>query len=381
MRRYRGSWFLAVLVGFTFLISRASAQVDHITIAAGTDEDKALQAISNEQDNQKKLAMYEDFVQKFSANPQAVAFGNWQISQTYQANGDLNKALDYSDKALASSPHDLDIIVSSANIAQQAKNNAKLMDYASKGGQVCGSVAKQAKPDGMSDDDFARKVTEDKSQVQGSCDFLETIGINVISSETDAKTRMGYIDQFTTGFPDSKYGETVSNLALESLSQLKDNTRLVAFGEKMLAANPNSLPALLLLANYYSEDTKPGSSAKAIGYCQKVIEVAKADAPDADKSRKLSAGAAHSTIGWAYLKQEKTAASIPELKAASTLLRGQDDQLYARALYGLGFAYGKLNKLTEARDALTEAVKIPGPLQAMSQDLLTKVNAARAKGK
>jgi tetratricopeptide (TPR) repeat protein len=124
MRRYRGSWLLAVLVGFTFLISRASAQVDHITIAAGTDEDKALQAISNEQDNQKKLAMYEDFVQKFSANPQAVAFGNWQISQTYQANGDLNKALDYSDKALASSPHDLDIIVSSANIAQQAKNNA-----------------------------------------------------------------------------------------------------------------------------------------------------------------------------------------------------------------------------------------------------------------
>ena len=381
MRRHKGSWLLAVLIGCTFLIARAGAQVDHITIAAGTDEDKALQAITNEQDNQKKLAMYEDFVQKFSANPQAVAFGNWQISQTYQANGDLTKALDYGDKALASSPHDLDIIVSQANIAQQAKNSPKLIDYVSKGGQVCASVAKQAKPDGVSDEDFARKITEDKSQVQGSCDFLETIGINVISSETDAKTRMGYIEQFTTGFPDSKYGETVSSLALESLSQLKDNTRLVAFGEKMLAANPNSLPALLLLANYYSEDTKPGSSAKAIGYCQKVIEVAKADAPDANKSRKLSAGAAHSTIGWAYLKQEKTAASVPELRAASTLLRGQDDQLYARALYGLGFAYGKLNKLTEARDALTEAVKIPGPLQAMSQDLLTKVNAARAKGK
>jgi hypothetical protein len=28
-----------------------------------------------------------------------------------------------------------------------------------------------------------------------------------------------------------------------------------------------------------------------------------------------------------------------------------------------------------------EAVKIPGPVQAMSQDLLTKVNGARAKGK
>ena len=58
----------------------------------------------------------------------------------------------------------------------------------------------------------------------------------------------------------------------------------------MLAANPNSLPALLLLANYYAEEGKPGSSAKAITYCQKTIEVAKADAPDADKIAKAFCG-------------------------------------------------------------------------------------------
>jgi tetratricopeptide (TPR) repeat protein len=137
----------------------------------------------------------------------------------------------------------------------------------------------------------------------------------------------------------------------------------------------------LLLANFYGDDSKPGSSAKAISYSQKAIEVAKADAPDADKSRKISAGVSHSTIGFAYLKQEKTAAAIPELKSATALLKGQDEQQYGRAMYGLGFAYGKLNKLTEAREVLTEAVKIQSPWQAMSQELLTKVNSARAKGK
>jgi tetratricopeptide (TPR) repeat protein len=86
-------------------------------------------------------------------------------------------------------------------------------------------------------------------------------------------------------------------------------------------------------------------------------------------------------IGYAYLKQEKTASAIPELKSAAALLKGQDEQQYARALYGIGFAYGKLSKLTEAREVLTEAVKIQSPWQAMSQDLLTKVNSARAKGK
>ncbi|HKH99919.1 MAG TPA: hypothetical protein VJ999_12490 [Candidatus Sulfotelmatobacter sp.] len=379
MKRICGG-LLLVLFSLILSIVQGSAQVDRIVIAAGTDEDHALQDISNEQDQQKKLAMYEEFVQKFASNPAAVAYGNWQISQTYQIAGDLTKALDYGDKALAGSPHNLDILVSQTNVAQQAKNNAKIMEYTAQGGEVCASVGKQPKPEGMSDEDFARKVSDEKSSIQSSCDFLETSGLNVISSENNAKTRMAYIDKFTAAFPDSKYQEVVSNLALDALSQLKDNARLVAFGEKILAGNPNSLPALLLLANFYADDAKPGSAAKAMTYAQKAIDVAKADAPDADKSRKISAGVAHNTIGWVYLKQEKTAAGIPELKTAAALLKGQDDQQYARALYGLGFAYGKANKLTEARAVLTEAVKIPGPLQAMSQELLTKVNGARAKG-
>ncbi|PYQ40714.1 MAG: hypothetical protein DMG99_13115 [Acidobacteria bacterium] len=380
MGRCKVSLLLSLLSSLVFTISQASAQGDRIVIAAGTDEDHALQAITTEQDTQKKLAMYEDFVQKYSANPQAVAYGNWQLAQAYQGSGDMPKALDYGDKALGGSPHNLDILVSQVGIAQQAKNNLKLMDYAATGGEVCNSIAKQSKPDGMSDEDFSRKIADEKAAAQNNCEFLETSGFNSITAETDPKNRMAEIERFTSAYPESKFSDQVSNYAMYTLGpgQLNDPTRLVSFGEKTLAANPNSLPALLLMASYYADSN---SSAKAITFAQKAIEVAKPDAADADKSRKLSAGAAHNTIGWAYLKQEKTTAAIPELKTAAGLLKGQDEQQYARALYGLGFAYGKLNKLTEAREVLTEAVKIPGPLQAMSQDLLTKVNSARSKGK
>jgi len=382
MRRCGGLLF-SVFLSFVVSIPHVFAQVDRITIPAGTDEDHALQAITSEQDPQKKLAMYEDFVQKFSSNPAAVAYGNWQISQAYQASGDLQKGLDYGDKALVGSPHNLDILVSQASMARQAKNNSKLMEYAAKGGEVCLSIRKQPKPEGMSDEDFTRIVNDQKESTQNSCEFLETSGYNAITTETNPKSRMADIEKFTAAYPDSKFQEQVSNYAMYTLGpdQLNDKARLVSFGEKVLASNPNSLAALLLLANFYGDDSKPGSAAKAITYSQKVIEVAKPDAPDADKSRKISAGVAHNTIGWAYLKQEKTAGAISELKIAAALLKGQDEQQYARALYGLGFAYGKLNKLTEAREVLTEAVRIQGPLQAMSQDLLTKVNTARSKGK
>ena len=137
----------------------------------------------------------------------------------------------------------------------------------------------------------------------------------------------------------------------------------------------------MLLAGTYVEDPKPGSVAKAVTYAQRAVAAAKADAPDADRTRKLSAGVAHSTLGYAYMKQEKTAAAITELKSAAALLKGLDDQQYAVALYRLGYAYAKLSRITEAREVLLEAAKIPGPVQPLSQDLLAKVNAARAKGK
>src|SRR5271170_7902205 len=117
-----GRWSV-LLVTFLLAMARfSSAQIENIVIAAGTPEDQALQAITKEPDDKKKLAMYEDFVKQFSSNPAAVAYGNWQMSQAYQGTGDLQKALDYGDKALASAPHSLDILVSQASIAQQLKN-------------------------------------------------------------------------------------------------------------------------------------------------------------------------------------------------------------------------------------------------------------------
>ncbi len=374
---------LIVFLWIFLLAAQASAQIDKINIPAGTPEDRDLQAISNEQDASKKLAMHLDFVQKYSSNPAAVAYGNWQISQAYQTSGDLNKALDYGDKALAGAPRNLDILVSQASIAQQAKNNQKLIDYAARGGEVCSSIGKQPKPDSMTDDDFSRQVAEEKSASKNSCDFLESAGFNVIASETDAKSRMAYVEKYSAAFPESKFQDQVSNYAMYTLGpgQLNDQARLIAYGEKTLAANPNALPALLLMAGAYVDDSKPGSVGKAVAYSQKAIAVAKAEEADADKSRKLSAGMAHSVLGYAYIKQDKTAAAIPELRAAAGLLKGLDDQQYSIALYRLGFAYAKLSRVSEAREVLTEAVKISGPVQNMSQDLLAKVNAARAKGK
>jgi len=377
MKRSR---LLGVLLTLLLLPS-LHAQIETISIPAGTPEDQGLQAITKEPDVQKKLAMYADFLQQFSSNPAAVAYGNWQIAQYYQGAGDLPKALEYGDKALASQPRNLDILVSQASVAQQLKSNGKLLDYAVRGGEAYNSIGKGPKPEGLSDQDYANQSQDQKNSAKPSYDFLEAAAFNVIADETNAKTRLSDIERFNPAFPNSRFDEPVASYAMMSLSELKDNAKVISYGEKTLATNPNSLPTLLLLAGTYVEDPKPGSVAKAVTYAQRAVTVAKADAPDADHTRKLSAGVAHSTLGYAYMKEDKTAAAVPELKSASGLLKGLDDQQYAVALYRLGYAYAKLNRVNEARDVLTESAKISGPVQPLSQDLLAKVNAARAKGK
>ena len=370
-----------LLLSASLLIAPAFAQLEKIAIPAGSPEDNALQAISNEPDAQKKLAMYQDFVHTFSSNPMAVAYGNWQIAQSYQTAGDLDKALSYGDKALAAKPDDLDILVSQASIAQQMKNSAKIIDYATRGGKAYNTALQQPKPEGVSDAQYNSSLTTAKESNKSSYEFLETAAFNAIIDEKDAKQRMAYIERFTPAFPASRFDEQVTQYAMYTLGQLNDSARLFSYGEKALAANPNSMPTMLLLANAYVEDTRPGSLDKAVTYSQKVIESAKAEAPDADKSRKLAAGVAHSTLGYAYAKQDKSADAIPELQSAATLLQGQDPVAYATALYRLGWAYGKTNKIAEAKAVLEDAVKIPGPLQGPSRDLLNKINAARPKAK
>ncbi|HZP16755.1 MAG TPA: hypothetical protein VFB00_02235 [Terriglobales bacterium] len=372
---------LGILTLFVLMTSFALGQVENIVIPAGTPEDKDLNLITAEQDPQKKVVMYQDFLQKYSSNPVAVAYGNWQLSQHYQNAGDLQKAVEYGDKAVAAAPRVLDILTSQVTLAQQTKDNARAFKYSIMGGEAYNSIEKQPKPADVSDEQFASTISSQKEANKTAYDFFANAAFTVIASENDARTRMDYIDKFTVTFPKSGMDEQIATYAMLALSELHDSKRVIAFGEKALAANPDNTAALLLLANTYVDNNDPGSLAKAVTYAQKTILAAKADAADADRSSKVSAGVAHGILGRVYAKQEKTAPSIAELKSAIALLKGQDEQQYAVAAYFLGWDYAKLNRLTEARTILTDAAAIPGPMQPPIKELLTKVNSARAAGK
>jgi tetratricopeptide (TPR) repeat protein len=352
------------------------AQNISIVIPAGTPEDKDLAAISAESDAQKRIAAYEDFIKKYADNKPATAYAEWQLSQQYLAAGEASKAMEWGEKAQQAYPNNLDIIMSQAGVAQAMKDNGKVVDYAVQGAGVYNSIAKQLKPADMSDAEFAAKIKGEQSAAQNDYDFLETSAYNAIASEQDPNKRMTEIEKFTPAFPKSKYEAQVSQLALYSLRQLNQPQRLEAYGEKTLAANPDSISTLLMMGDAYV--ATPKDAAKAATYASKVITLVGAN-PDT-KEKKSYAGLAHVTLGRAELNQEKLVPAVTDLKAAVTLL--QDDAAdQQQALFYLGYAYAKQNHKADAVASLQKAAAIDGPYAAPAKDMLAKINAAGATKK
>ena len=344
-----------------------------IAIPAGTPEDKDLATIAAESDAQKRIAAYEEFLTKYSDNKPAMAYAEWQLSQQYLTAGDTAKAMEYGNKALEAYPNNLDIIVSQAGVAQAMKDNGKVVDYAVQGAGVFHSIAKQTKPAAVSDEDWTTQINNEESSARNSYDSLETSAYNAIVSEQDPNKRMSEIEKFTPAFPKSKFEDQITQLALYSLRQLNQPQRVIAYGEKTLAANPDSIPTLLMMADAYAGDAK--DAAKAATYANKVLSLVGSDPASADKTKRSYAGLAHTTLGRAELNQEKLVPAVTDLKTAASLLQ-DDPQDQQQALFYLGYAYAKQNHKADAMAALQKAAAISGPYQGPAKDMLAKVSAA-----
>ena len=171
-------WWLIIAVSLG-----AWAQNAPIVIPAGTPEDKDLAAIAAEGDAARRIAAYEQFIAKYADNQAAVAYAEWQLSQSYLGAGDTAKAMNYGTKALAAYPNNLDIIMSQASVAQAMKDSGKIVDYAVQGAAVYNSIARQPKPQDLSDAEWASTIANEQASAQSNYDFLESAAYNAIASD------------------------------------------------------------------------------------------------------------------------------------------------------------------------------------------------------
>jgi tetratricopeptide (TPR) repeat protein len=376
-------WFLAV--GFL----RAQQPCPSFAVVVNTPEDELMLAINGAENPQEQLAALDKFSQEH-ADSKFMPCVNEYYMTTYLKLNNYDKAIEYGEKDLAASYQDLNL---SSNLMRayiaSGKVSDSVLDAVLKVPDLVKAEINPSRPPQATDADWQKIQAEATDTANNSLAFAVYAFFQLVPRVPDGDKRIEWLDRFGKGYPEaeSKYAGQVDNAYFMAYLQSGKLDKAAEYGEKAIAADPNSVPAYNWLAYLYAVVTRENLD-KAEGYAKKAMDLAQAAkkpegvSDDAFKQEvNNQQGMAHLTLGYIeFLKSVKTkklGTAIQEFKTAIDLL-GADPVHQGEAAYFLGYAYeaGFPANHQGAIEALSKSAELPSRFQNEAKDLLEKVKKA-----
>lgn len=353
-----------------------------VTIAAGTPEDRALLTIEQESDPAKRIELLEKFVQEFAGGARLLGYRRLQAS--YLSAGELDKAIGSGLQALKLDASDFSTLANLTRAFAQKQDAAQAFSYGMLAVGLVQRLKGMAPPEGTGADVWESFKGNLLEQAQPDYQFLEYTLYQLASQQADPATQGALFERYIDAFADSGYLPAAYQACFGAYQRAGDADKVLEVGEGALAKNSDNLLVSLLVADGLSELGKHLERAEALA--QRIPELAdKAARPETQSEEQWTQqkntwkGVALSIQGQILMHREKTLEATAKFHDAEPLLAPQSGVALARNLYREGYAYAKLGRLDPARRALMQAVAIESPYKAVAQELLNKVNEARAK--
>jgi tetratricopeptide (TPR) repeat protein len=206
-----------------------------------------------------------------------------------------------------------------------------------------------------------------------------------VKAAQDARQKINIGEAFLTTYPNSMYAGTVyGQLTVEYLN-VNDVDKMLAAGEKALAADPNNVDVLPLLA--FAIPRRNGTTAaqlnQAVGYAKRAINLlstmpapAGMDEATFTKLKNSKLAQCRSGLGTAYFKTGQYDDAVTELSQATKLDPNPDPVDF----YILGLANDRSSHFQDAIAAFDKCAGIQSSLQANCRNLSgeTKKKAANS---
>jgi tetratricopeptide (TPR) repeat protein len=366
------------IIAFLLTATTASAQMGKtISVNAGTPEDKALAEIYAAPDGPEKIALLDKFTAEFGKGDMEL-LADQLYAGTYLAQKNYVKTYEYAQKALTLDPDNLSTAVTLVHAAEEQGDTAKIFDAAERANAIVINFKSAAPPAGMSKENWEQQKQGILRGAQDDISYYQNATFNAAYKLTDSKSRAGYMERFAKDFPNSPYAVNAREQIAFSEEQAQNFPKMMDAAQAVLAADPKNVDMLVLLSDYWSE--KGQQLDKAGEYAQKAIDIlSKQQKPegvdDAQWQQQVSMqkGLAYSALGEVYVNQTFNAQAINAFRQATPLLKSNPTS-YARNQYRLGYTLAKMQKIPEARAALTEAASIDSPYRALAQQTLAKIS-------
>jgi tetratricopeptide (TPR) repeat protein len=326
------------LVTLVLLVLPAVAQQrQNFTINVGTPEGQLLQNIGQEADEAKKVAMMQEFMDKYPMHEGA----GWvcvQLQAVYLTQKNYDKALDVGMKVLDSSAGAIDVGLNTIKAAEGKDDQEAVRKAAVKTAQIARKL-EAVKP---ADDDAKAMVEHDKEV--GNYAEYALYAATLKSKDPKEVAEIGAALEEAN--PKSQYLWLATPNYLRALGAKGCTT-----ASKLATADSKNAEAFLVAADC----SWRGSRADAvISNGTRALEAIRPKVEGGNEGGK--AGMANFYVGVGYSMQGKYGPANKALRASLGAIKG-DSAIYANALFNLGLANYNLGKAIGDRGQMREGLK------------------------
>ncbi len=361
-------WAAIVVAGTSFAQCHKIGEVN-----AEKPEGQLLQKIGQETDAAKKLPLLEQFASQY---PQHEAIG-WvyeQMQAAYLKTNNPDKALEVGEKLDAVPPECVETAHQTLKAAEANKDPDAIKKWSARTSELALKIVNSPEPkEKDAVEEWKRRVDYAK-QVNT---YTEYSLYAAVLQTTDPQKRIMLSEALQQRNPNSQYMPQVNPLLFLAYRQAGQNDKAVELAEKVVAKETSDEDMLLVLADSYLQKKKEPEKVHA--YSEKIVELMNSkpkpegvSEADWNNRKSLFLGLAHYMSGKLYFEQNNMAQSDKELREALPLVAG-NTPVKAEALFYLGVANYKLEKIQDAVNYFKACSAVKSPFQAESNKNIARI--------
>ncbi|MCC6586107.1 MAG: hypothetical protein IT168_05260 [Bryobacterales bacterium] len=356
-----------LVLALTFASFAATQSRHKVDINTETPEGQALQAIGQEQDGAKKLALLEEFSSRFASNPN-LPWVLGQLQPLYLKANQHDKVFPVAEKLLAADPSDSEIAYGGLQAAVAKQDPDLIVKWANLTNESAKKAVAASKPEDEDEAAHWKYKVDFGTQVQKRCEYeVYTAALRA----QDWGKKLQLFEALKALNAKSEYAGQLDETYFLAYRATNQNDKAFAVAEKLAAENKANEDMLLLLANAAFEKK---DAANTIKYGTATAELLKTKAapqgvgPDEwTKKKNTTSGVALWMVGMTYASKSDWAQTDTVLREALPLIQG-NDLLMSHALFQLGLANhrmgekgGGVPKIQEAYNFFKQCSTVKGP--------------------
>ncbi len=371
---------LSIALLSSMALAQETLEIRDVEIDSQSPEGSVLTQAGIAEEASERIAILEGFLNDF---PESTYLGYvlFQLQGLYTQGQRWDQAVTAGERLLRYVPQDLEV---RHNYNQALLNSQKwmeLLEALATTKPIADQEASAPPPDNP-DEDEEMLYQSGIDYAKGVVQYSEW-ALNVGSTQAAPTDQVKFMDKMAELYPESQYLAGIDDRRVVAFQQAGDMAGMVSAMEKSLESNPNNYQYVFTLGQHALSQQNHEEVATRSEHLIKLMEEMPApegtsgEAWDATKQRFTAL--AHYNQGTSHFQQGDWRTSRRHLLQTVDVLKAQGGEQYGLLAYMLGFCYVKLDiagdNIPQATRWMTEASKVPNPMQAQAAQTLEAIKA------